>query len=163
MIPLEQGSVFRHIRDNTSEWASQSQSLWNRAVSSDKSNGLSVKRTRIVSIPLEQGSVFRLQLPYLCPIHLNQSQSLWNRAVSSDELSNSVPNRSVWSQSLWNRAVSSDKNGSMPNWTRNYCLNPFGTGQCLPTRLSHWRERSTNRLNPFGTGQCLPTIRSYLG
>ena len=35
MIPLEQGSVFRHIRDNTSEWASQSQSLWNRAVSSD--------------------------------------------------------------------------------------------------------------------------------
>lgn len=47
MIPLEQGSVFRHIRDNTSEWASQSQSLWNRAVSSDCSGILKPCGTRL--------------------------------------------------------------------------------------------------------------------
>ena len=35
-------------------------------------------------------------------------------------------------------------------------LNPFGTGQCLPTMyLDNWK--ADKGLNPFGTGQCLPT------
>ena len=62
---------------------------------------------QIVSIPLEQGNVFRL-----C--------------------------KCVTVQSGWS-------------------LNPFGTGQCLSTN----RRASCSglsRLNPFGTGQCLSTV-----
>ena len=129
-IPLEQGSVFRH-----SEWANQqkvrSQSLWNRAASFDHihigrrrtvkslnpfgtgqclSTGIfdCIELVRNVSIPLEQGSVFRLSKV----INLTQhalSQSLWNRAVSFDKIGvNNLIERCL-SQSLWNRAVSFDQ------------------------------------------------------
>ena len=37
-----------------------------------------------------------------------------------------------------------------------YCLNPFGTGQCLST-LNLLRDANLG-LNPFGTGQCLSTL-----
>ena len=84
MIPLEQGSVFRLRRfcNNAINLPSQSlwnravssdikpttqtnttvtsQSLWNRAVSSDIMH-LTVMFRLLVSIPLEQGSVFRLR------------------------------------------------------------------------------------------------------
>ena len=60
-----------------------SQSLWNRAVSYDLNYPTAKKGGKKVSIPLEQGSVLRLnekqrrgQFP--------KSQSLWNRAVSYD-------------------------------------------------------------------------------
>ena len=60
MIPLEQGSVFRRLYCLvTSGDLGLSQSLWNRAVSSD---------TTEVSCTA-----------------LDKSQSLWNRAVSSDQ------------------------------------------------------------------------------
>ena len=83
MIPLEQGSVFRRLYCLvTSGDLGLSQSLWNRAVSSD---------TTEVSCTA-----------------LDKSQSLWNRAVSSDttEVSCTALDKS---QSLWNRAVSSDQ------------------------------------------------------
>ena len=61
-----------------------------------------------VSIPLEQGSVLRLnekqrrgQFP--------KSQSLWNRAVSYDGVDRLCATASGVSQSLWNRAVSYDR------------------------------------------------------
>ena len=38
-------------------------------------------------------------------------------------------------------------------------LNPFGTGQCLPTSIRHAKEYAKYSLNPFGTGQCLPTLQ----
>ena len=85
MIPLEQGSVFRqdmHKAPTVEKPASQSlwnravsfdldlvkgkvsveksQSLWNRAVSFDLSNKNFIHSSTSVSIPLEQGSVFRL-------------------------------------------------------------------------------------------------------
>ena len=42
-------------------------------------------------------------------------------------------------------------------WKFLHCLNPFGTGQCLPTeRITADLYREIG-LNPFGTGQCLPT------
>ena len=88
MIPLEQGSVFRqdmHKAPTVEKPASQSlwnravsfdldlvkgkvsveksQSLWNRAVSFDLSNKNFIHSSTSVSIPLEQGSVFRLKLP----------------------------------------------------------------------------------------------------
>ena len=60
MIPLEQGSVFRLIYYSWFSILNQwSQSLWNRAVSSDD-----------LFLNVSQG--------------LKTSQSLWNRAVSSD-------------------------------------------------------------------------------
>ena len=62
-----------------------------------------------VSIPLEQGSVFRL---------INNDGMQWIDL----------------SQSLWNRAVSSDNYSMDKNFFLS-CLNPFGTGQCLPTAV----------------------------
>ena len=109
-----------------------SQSLWNRAVSFDAlvvsvrynynrlnpfgtGQCLSTEKCFIhlyhnqyVSIPLEQGSVFRQKCQIgLCRPQL--SQSLWNRAVSFDEQRVSQAVGYELSQSLWNRAVSFDK------------------------------------------------------
>ena len=61
----------------------ESQSLWNRAVSSDTKDKQMSNREEKVSIPLEQGSVFRLLV--VGKKSLKLSQSLWNRAVSSDQ------------------------------------------------------------------------------
>ena len=84
-IPLEQGNVFRHSLEDVIEEKNKSQSLWNRAMSSD-TEGFGVFRVaRSVSIPLEQGNVFRLNHGAL-PTPLLISQSLWNRAMSSDLL-----------------------------------------------------------------------------
>ena len=136
----------------------ESQSLWNRAVSSD--NWAKDKQmSNRVSIPLEQGSVFRL-INNDGMQWIDLSQSLWNRAVSSDWASKNYF-KSRWSlnpfgtgqclptlvraeelrmlatsQSLWNRAVSSDSNEEKQSV--KYSLNPFGTGQCLPTAVVFW-------------------------
>ena len=83
-----------------------SQSLWNRAVSFDVCSSASKLMNISVSIPLEQGSVFRR-----------------NRQLSIDL---------TLSQSLWNRAVSFDEEGEL-KLIALPCLNPFGTGQCLST------------------------------
>ena len=104
---MEQGSVFR----------------LNRLVRLEELRG--------VSIPLEQGSVFRRR-PLVCNCFWSKSQSLWNRAVSSD--------------SFQRTAFKSEPS-----------LNPFGTGQCLPTGKCGWTRETGRGLNPFGTGQCLPT------
>ena len=44
------------------------------------------------------------------------------------------------SQSLWNRAVSFDER-TLEDYLYLNRLNPFGTGQCLPTRaiLQRWQ------------------------
>ena len=108
-----------------------SDSLWYMGVSTESSSNFR-KQSRFVSIPLEQGSVFRRKGQFPKSLALMESQSLWNRAVSSDKQT---------------RKLKEQPRG----------LNPFGTGQCLPT--SNWKADKTmsNRLNPFGTGQCLPT------
>ena len=60
-----------------------SQSLWNRAMSFDTIIcGISLFKA--VSIPLEQGNVFRPILR-LKIILIRLSQSLWNRAMSFDK------------------------------------------------------------------------------
>ncbi len=84
-IPLEQGNVFRLLKLENFKNSEVSQSLWNRAMSSD---GL-----------VKGGSIIG-----------NASQSLWNRAMSSDsDKWNSED--TILSQSLWNRAMSSDCTG----------------------------------------------------
>ena len=73
-IPLEQGSVFRLINNDGMQWIDLSQSLWNRAVSSDALPfGIALELSD-VSIPLEQGSVFRLQWYF---------EALWHKAYES--------------------------------------------------------------------------------
>ena len=63
----------------------------------------------IVSIPLEQGNVFRLNLRVSRRVIEVVSQSLWNRAMSFDFFEVDVIRQRVLG------------------------LNPFGTGQCLST------------------------------
>ena len=58
-IPLEQGSVLRRTTPTCHQSSTESQSLWNRAVSYDCRSVRSTTPTRSVSIPLEQGSVLR--------------------------------------------------------------------------------------------------------
>ena len=62
-----------------------------------------------VSIPLEQGNVLRL-LAVIETLPRKESQSLWNRAMSYDKL-------------------------KQMQCTLLRRLNPFGTGQCLTTKL----------------------------
>ena len=105
-IPLEQGSVFRQKCQIGLCRPQLSQSLWNRAVSFDIQTGgkfetiaclnpfgtgqclstdslAEIASNLDVSIPLEQGSVFRLYLSNW-KADKTMSQSLWNRAVSFD-------------------------------------------------------------------------------
>ena len=107
-IPLEQGNVFRRLNDeevikteSQSLWnramsfdlealdkllgISKSQSLWNRAMSFDES-GIQGIVGLGVSIPLEQGNVFRHHLKAELDTY-DMSQSLWNRAMSFDRIS----------------------------------------------------------------------------
>ena len=83
-----------------------SQSLWSRAGSFDNSRSIMVFAWH-VSIPLEQGRVFR-------PVSLGSGVG--------DSLS----------QSLWSRAGSFDESKRSLAW-KSDCLNPFGTGRGLST------------------------------
>ena len=60
------------------------------------------------------------------------------------------------SQSLWNRAMSFDAEECVRH-DHPFCLNPFGTGQCLSTLDETDIQALLLGLNPFGTGQCLST------
>ena len=72
--------------------------------------GVLTKSIWKVSIPLEQGNVFRLSSDY-DENEVVESQSLWNRAMSFDTiLAEEVEYQGV-SQSLWNRAMSFDCSG----------------------------------------------------
>ena len=104
---------FRTGRGLSTEWLerqadslNRSQSLWNRAGSFDTCEGSCCSRFW-VSIPLEQGGVFRLRHFWLVRL-LAKSQSLWNRAGSFDEKLKALD----------------ELLGS---------LNPFGTGRGLST------------------------------
>ena len=108
-----------------------------------------------VSIPLEQGSVFRHTYTHYWNNAV--SQSLWNRAVSFDKIGNSdigfVPNVSI---PLEQGSVFRQQYQHSPT-ILNLRLNPFGTGQCLSTEEEQAQEDGEECLNPFGTGQCLST------
>ena len=155
-----------------------SQSLWNRAGSFDC---IFFHKTTLleVSIPLEQGGVFRR----LKTRWTTKCQNCFNPFVAGQGLSTCgwIYQRKLWkSQSLWNRAGSFDllvnvqvKNlhsVSIPleqgRVFRRYCrgrgstnpsLNPFGTGQGLSTNALLFTLGKNDSLNPFGTGQGLST------
>ena len=118
-------------------------------------NGATFKGKK-VSIPLEQGNVFRQAVDVARMVAFGESQSLWNRAMSFDYVRficgrhdtglnpfgtgqclstkmDSLLSKGFRSQSLWNRAMSFDKYKNSTLWSECLCLNPFGTGQCLST------------------------------
>ena len=68
---------------NNQNFKALSQSLWNRAMSFDVKRAETLDVDLPVSIPLEQGNVFRQTEEREFLIGL-QSQSLWNRAMSFD-------------------------------------------------------------------------------
>ena len=176
-IPLEQGNVFRPFPYIHILFVYKSQSLWNRAMSSDEwkvqtshkekclnpfgtgqclptLEGSGPKEADRVSIPLEQGNVFR-HIEAICPglgFGLNPfgtGQCLPTYTTGANGLlpivsipleqgnvfRQTLPKQdysSGRSQSLWNRAMSSDGGNALPEGM-GISLNPFGTGQCLPT------------------------------
>ena len=70
-----------------------------------------------VSIPLEQGGVFRPNAGYFVPTGKAVFQSLWNRAGSFDFLGRVMFGAFAWFQSLWSRAGSFDSRGGLvPCW-----------------------------------------------
>ena len=110
----------------------ESQSLWNRAVSSDICGKLNIGWGKIVSIPLEQGSVFRQKKNKK---HQKQSVSIPLEQGSVFRQSTNWLNIKILSQSLWNRAVSSDCSG---------ILKPCGT------RLTRATSQLFPRLRELG-------------
>ena len=83
-----------------------------------------------VSIPLEQGNVFRLDTAEYA------TDAEVSIPLEQGNVFRRCNKRKIWlldrSQSLWNRAMSFD-NGIRVSSVRNNGLNPFGTGQCLST------------------------------
>ena len=132
-IPLEQGNVFRQGKFDYYMEFVESQSLWNRAMSFDRSK-LIIKITR------------------------NWSQSLWNRAMSFD---NKFTRYFFYFHSLnpfgTGQCLSTSSHGSI---RRSSTVSiPLEQGNVF--RLLFIRCRLVYRsLNPFGTGQCLSTTFS---
>ena len=140
--PFGAGRVFRRTERIKPIYSPLFQSLWSRAGSFD--NKLEPNEpVKYVSIPLEQGGVFRRLLFLQCrqslmvSIPLEQggvfrqrtsrsnhpralSQSLQNRAGSFDIFSVIEFQLIIWSQSLQNRAGSFDdcRGGLVPCWIR---------------------------------------------
>ena len=110
-----------------------------------------------VSIPLEQGNVFR----HGNHVHYQKwclSQSLWNRAMSFDKQNRRKSKRDHASQSLWNRAMSFDAVSQKP---LRLCvsLNPFGTGQCLSTHNDSATHEAGHVSIPLEQGNVFRQIR----
>ena len=133
----------------------------------------------VVSIPLEQGNVFRHPIKKN-PCAKKQSQSLWNRAMSFDLLlPNALPQKTCLNPFGTGQCLSTSRVSLVSEPTlvsipleqgnvfrlkteeREFLiglrLNPFGTGQCLSTEDKFLTQWNTEGLNPFGTGQCLST------
>ena len=108
-----------------------SQSFWNRAGSFDAALRYQISESMLVSIPLEQGRVFRQYWSWYRSLE-ERSQSLWNRAGSFDTCVNLEDENRKPSQSLWNRAGSFDLL-FISSIKVLISLNPFGTGQGLST------------------------------
>ena len=108
-----------------------SQSLWNRAVSFDFFDNHHYIEVIKVSIPLEQGSVFRRRMGQypnrrecLNPFGTGQCLSTVPRLLFGVPVTVSIP---LEQGSVFRRKQSEN------SIYRYRCLNPFGTGQCLST------------------------------
>ena len=132
-----------------------SQSLWNRAVSFDLLMVAKIKQLLVCLNPFGTGQCLSTYLLVVTHSGFLVSIPLEQGSVFRHTLVGGLDNR-IKSQSLWNRAVSFDviMFGTIP---LRCCLNPFGTGQCLSTNHLKQFLLLLLCLNPFGTGQCLST------
>ena len=112
---------------------------------------------KTVSIPFDQGNVFRLVSKKKVDRIVNMSQSLSNRAMSFDMICGYVSEDWHQSQSLSNRAMSFD--WSCADYFEMALLSQSLSNRAMsfdafllvkPSQLVH-------RLNPFRTGRCLST------
>ena len=111
-----------------------SQSLSSRAMSFDSWNNANILTPDYVSIPFEQGDVFRRQKDREVQVFENQSQSLSSRAMSFDT-------------------------NTISSLFATVCLNPFPfrAGRCLSTLIPLFVLLLLVCLNPFRAGRCLST------
>ena len=108
-----------------------------------------------VSIPLEQGNVFRLNLPLTLTADRLVSIPLEQGNVFRLKENVQVFNGSSVSIPLEQGNVF--RHTTLRNKVVDLGLNPFGTGQCLSTQGMDDVIAPIISLNPFGTGQCLST------
>ena len=152
-------------------------------MSSDKITCYRIDKIR-VSIPLEQGSVFRQiqneqeQYLYCCLNPFGTGQclptitckivSIFLEGLNPFGTGQCLPTMSVVSEQSYKISLNPFGTGQclptlhkLVGLNHKHCLNPFGTGQCLPTEYCDMLEPEAS-LNPFGTGQCLPTFNLSL-
>ena len=120
---------------------------------------MKVLLNRKVSIPLEQGNVFRLcnESRIICYSSFNP---FGTGQCLSTKTKQALRERLDKFQSLWNRAMSFDKRKLHRKRLLIARFNPFGTGQCLSTISGLIILLCVLRFNPFGTGQCLSAERN---
>ena len=132
-----------------------SQSLWNRAVSFDCTR-FEVLRDSEVSIPLEQGSVFRQQINLL-----SQQQKGLNPFGTGQCLSTTstimVFKRSIVSIPLEQGSVFRLILETGLLLAENVSI-PLEQGSVFRQLVMTWNVFIKISLNPFGTGQCLSTV-----
>ena len=131
------------------------ESLWSRAESFDWCKWANLCRLGAVSIPLEQGEVFRQHLSpkwksIMVSIPLAQG-GVFRRGHR--DLSPDVNGF----QSLWSRAGSFDFDCPI-RCVLTICFNPFGAGQGLSTLTKDKKWKCIFCLNPFSSGQVFRKI-----
>ena len=133
-----------------------SQSLSSRAMSFDSTTYVYSFIIIYVSIPFEQGDVFRQY--YICLfvhyyLRLNPFRAgrcLSTTMVFTILLTNNCLNPFRAGRCLSTLLINNTQ-------IRKHCLNPFRTGRCLSTNHVHVFPTKTKGLNPFRTGRCLST------
>ena len=131
-MSFEQGDVFRLNINQALNVLNLPQSLSSRAMSFDLKNFYLINLGEQVSIPFEQGDVFRLLFMAIVPklsTSLNPFRA--GRCLSTGSM--------VLSLLFVNS------------------LNPFRAGRCLSTLSLLWRFIMSISLNPFRAGRCLST------
>ena len=114
---------------------------------------MSSLKSRFVSIPFDQGNVFRLQTlsfrAVFVSIPFDQGNVFRPNGVSSViDLFVSIP---FDQGNVFRLRV------AILTWWVKVCLNPFRSGQCLSTMIWLILVPAAIGLNPFRSGQCLST------
>ena len=162
-----------------SSFTSVSQSLSSRAMSFDVSSVIDLFGNTAVSIPFEQGDVFRPKTLQLHAEIYKESQSLSSRAMSFDENNHSEYKEWLESQSLSSRAMSFDlaeiiksafyaRSQSLSSRAMSFDLMVVAISQSVKSQSLSSRAMSfdlgitididgKDSLNPFRAGRCLST------
>ena len=118
---------------------------------------ISIHLRLTVSIPFDQGDVFRLNDEEVIKTELRGLNPFRSgRCLSTQPFATKI--HIAESQSLSIRAMSFDGSCStIRNIQRS--LNPFRSGRCLSTKEAHEERVKAWSLNPFRSGRCLSTRR----